>query len=89
MFDLPAPAARLPQPYRDEFAVLAALLKSLQGQVDWPAAVRTARPWVQSVRDNPAPSCAALLPQAGEGGAAQRGRMRGRGSPGGLPPWSP
>ncbi|MEP7100848.1 MAG: proline dehydrogenase family protein, partial [Burkholderiales bacterium] len=52
----PAPAAaRLPQPYRDEFAALAALLQSMQGQIDWPAAVRTARPWVQAVRDNPAP----------------------------------
>lgn len=51
---LPA-APRLPQPYRDEFAVLKALLQTLQGEVDWPAAVRSARPWVQSVRDKPAP----------------------------------
>jgi RHH-type proline utilization regulon transcriptional repressor/proline dehydrogenase/delta 1-pyrroline-5-carboxylate dehydrogenase len=55
MFELPPAAARLPQPYRDEFAVLKALLDTLHGQVDWPAAVRVARPWVQSVRDNPAP----------------------------------
>ena len=55
MFSVAPASARLPQPYRDEFAVLAALLQSMQGQVDWPAAVRTARPWVQSVRDNPAP----------------------------------
>jgi RHH-type proline utilization regulon transcriptional repressor/proline dehydrogenase/delta 1-pyrroline-5-carboxylate dehydrogenase len=55
MFDLPTARARLPQPYRGEFEVLGALLKSLEGQVDWPAAVRMARPWVQSVRDNPAP----------------------------------
>ncbi|HEY9239370.1 MAG TPA: proline dehydrogenase family protein, partial [Burkholderiaceae bacterium] len=55
MFDLPAAHARLPHPYRDESEVLAALLASMQGQVDWPAAVRRARPWVQSVRDNPAP----------------------------------
>ncbi len=51
----PAPAARLPHPYRDESQVLAALLHSMSGAVDWPAAVRTARPWVQAVRDNPAP----------------------------------
>ncbi|MES2991816.1 MAG: L-glutamate gamma-semialdehyde dehydrogenase [Pseudomonadota bacterium] len=55
MFDLPAARARLPHPYRDEFQVLGALLKSMDGQVDWPDAVRRARPWVQSVRDNPAP----------------------------------
>ncbi|MES3012535.1 MAG: proline dehydrogenase family protein, partial [Pseudomonadota bacterium] len=55
MFSAAPASARLPQPYRDEFAVLAALLQSMQGEVDWPAAVRTARPWVQSVRDNPAP----------------------------------
>jgi RHH-type proline utilization regulon transcriptional repressor/proline dehydrogenase/delta 1-pyrroline-5-carboxylate dehydrogenase len=55
MFSVATASARLPNPYRDEFAVLAALLQSMQGQVDWPAAVRTARPWVQSVRDNPAP----------------------------------
>ena len=55
MFSAAPASARLPQPYREEFAVLAALLQSMQGQVDWPAAVRTARPWVQSVRDNPAP----------------------------------
>jgi len=51
----PPPAARLPHPYRDESQVLAALLQSMSGAVDWPAAVRTARPWVQAVRDNPAP----------------------------------
>jgi RHH-type proline utilization regulon transcriptional repressor/proline dehydrogenase/delta 1-pyrroline-5-carboxylate dehydrogenase len=55
MFSVATASARLPNPYRDEFAVLAALLQSMQGQVDWPAAVRPARPWVQSVRDNPAP----------------------------------
>ncbi len=51
----PPPAARLPHPCRDEQQVLAALLQSMSGAVDWPAAVRTARPWVQAVRDNPAP----------------------------------
>ena len=55
MFSAAPASARLPDPYRDEFAVLAALLQSMQGQVDWPAAVRAARPWVQAVRDHPAP----------------------------------
>src|ERR1700712_5415017 len=48
-------SARLPQPCRNEFDVLESLLRSLAGEVDWPAAIRTARPWVQSVRDKPAP----------------------------------
>ncbi|MBC8058479.1 MAG: proline dehydrogenase family protein, partial [Rhizobiales bacterium] len=55
MFSHAPVSARLPQPYRDEFAVLAALLQSMRGAVDWPAAVRLARPWVQAVRDKPAP----------------------------------
>src|ERR1700712_621619 len=48
-------SARLPQPCRNEFDVLESLLRSLAGEVDWPAAIRTARPWVESVRDRPAP----------------------------------
>jgi RHH-type proline utilization regulon transcriptional repressor/proline dehydrogenase/delta 1-pyrroline-5-carboxylate dehydrogenase len=52
---MPATAARLPHPYRDEQAVLAGLLDGLAASADWPAAVRSARPWVQAVRDNPAP----------------------------------
>ncbi|HEY8707084.1 MAG TPA: L-glutamate gamma-semialdehyde dehydrogenase, partial [Burkholderiaceae bacterium] len=55
MFSVAPASARLPPPCRDEFAVLAALLRGLSGAVDWPAAVRTARPWVQAVRDKPAP----------------------------------
>jgi RHH-type transcriptional regulator, proline utilization regulon repressor / proline dehydrogenase / delta 1-pyrroline-5-carboxylate dehydrogenase len=55
MFSTAAPKARLPSPHRDELAVLTALLASLSGGVDWPAAVRTAQPWVQAVRDKPAP----------------------------------
>jgi RHH-type proline utilization regulon transcriptional repressor/proline dehydrogenase/delta 1-pyrroline-5-carboxylate dehydrogenase len=51
----PPPAARLPYPYRDEFRVLGELMQGLAANVDWPAAVRTARPWVQAVRDKPAP----------------------------------
>ena len=52
---LPPPAARLPHPYRDELEVLAGLMRQLGGGVDWPAAMRRARPWVQAVRDKPAP----------------------------------
>ncbi|MES2228505.1 MAG: L-glutamate gamma-semialdehyde dehydrogenase [Pseudomonadota bacterium] len=55
MFAAAPASARLPDPYRDESEVLSALLRSLCGAVDWPAAVRTARPWVQAVRDRPAP----------------------------------
>ncbi len=50
-----APQARLPSPYRPENEVLSSLLGSLTGQLDWPAALHTARPWVQAVRDKPAP----------------------------------
>ncbi|MEO7150430.1 MAG: proline dehydrogenase family protein, partial [Burkholderiaceae bacterium] len=53
---LPEPPrhARLPFPYRDESATLAQLLPALAG-LDWSRVVRTARPWVESVRDTPAP----------------------------------
>ncbi len=51
----PPPAARLPYPYRDELGVLGELMQGLAASADWPAAVRTARPWVQAVRDKPAP----------------------------------
>lgn len=52
----PPPAqARLPSPYRAETEVLASLLHPLSGPLDWPAAMHTARPWVQAVRDKPAP----------------------------------
>jgi RHH-type proline utilization regulon transcriptional repressor/proline dehydrogenase/delta 1-pyrroline-5-carboxylate dehydrogenase len=51
----PAPAARLGDPYRDERAVLDGLLAELGGALDWPATQAVARPWVQAVRDRPAP----------------------------------
>jgi RHH-type proline utilization regulon transcriptional repressor/proline dehydrogenase/delta 1-pyrroline-5-carboxylate dehydrogenase len=52
----PLAAARLPDPYRDELAVLrACMLPALAGQLDWHAAAAAARPWVQAVRDKPAP----------------------------------
>jgi RHH-type proline utilization regulon transcriptional repressor/proline dehydrogenase/delta 1-pyrroline-5-carboxylate dehydrogenase len=55
MFIPPPAQARLPFPYRDEFEVLGTLLRGLPEAVDWPATVRRARPWVQAVRDKPAP----------------------------------
>jgi len=55
MFATPPATARLPYPYRPEFEVLNTLLHGLGASADWPAAVRSARPWVQAVRDNPAP----------------------------------
>ena len=51
----PPPAARLPYPYRDELGVLGELMQGLATSVDWAGAVRMARPWVQAVRDKPAP----------------------------------
>jgi RHH-type proline utilization regulon transcriptional repressor/proline dehydrogenase/delta 1-pyrroline-5-carboxylate dehydrogenase len=48
-------ASRLPFPYRAEPAVIGEILESLKGQLDWPAVVAQARPWVQAVRDKPAP----------------------------------
>jgi RHH-type proline utilization regulon transcriptional repressor/proline dehydrogenase/delta 1-pyrroline-5-carboxylate dehydrogenase len=55
MFSTPPATARLPYPYRPEFEVLDSLMHGLAASADWPAAVRNARPWVQAVRDNPAP----------------------------------
>jgi RHH-type transcriptional regulator, proline utilization regulon repressor / proline dehydrogenase / delta 1-pyrroline-5-carboxylate dehydrogenase len=48
-------AARLPDPYREEVALVQALAQSLRGTLDWTAVVARATPWVQGVRDNPAP----------------------------------
>ena len=48
-------AARLPFPYRAEADVVAQALAALQGRLDWPAVLATARPWVQAVREQPAP----------------------------------
>jgi RHH-type transcriptional regulator, proline utilization regulon repressor / proline dehydrogenase / delta 1-pyrroline-5-carboxylate dehydrogenase len=47
--------ARLPFPYRPEREVVDVSLAALQGQLDWPAVVAAAKPWVGAVRDNPAP----------------------------------
>jgi len=46
---------RLPQPYRPEAEIVAEHLRSLQHKLDWAAAAQVAAPWVQTVRDHPAP----------------------------------
>jgi RHH-type proline utilization regulon transcriptional repressor/proline dehydrogenase/delta 1-pyrroline-5-carboxylate dehydrogenase len=48
-------AARLPFPYRAEVGAVAEALTALQGRLDWPAVLATARTWVQAVREQPAP----------------------------------
>ncbi|MBK1712370.1 L-glutamate gamma-semialdehyde dehydrogenase [Rubrivivax gelatinosus] len=52
---VPSPRERLPFPYRPESEAVAAALASLQGGLDWDAVIDSARPWVESVRANPAP----------------------------------
>jgi len=47
--------ARLPYPYRPEVAVVEAVLGTLAGRLDWAPVIQAARPWVESVRDKPAP----------------------------------
>ncbi|MBI3370051.1 MAG: L-glutamate gamma-semialdehyde dehydrogenase, partial [Burkholderiales bacterium] len=49
-----ATTSRLPAPCRDEIQRVQALLDDLRG-LDWSAVVASARPWVQAVRDTPAP----------------------------------
>jgi RHH-type transcriptional regulator, proline utilization regulon repressor / proline dehydrogenase / delta 1-pyrroline-5-carboxylate dehydrogenase len=46
---------RLPYPYRPEVDVVEAALATLQGQLDWAQVIRAGRPWVQAVREKPAP----------------------------------
>ena len=46
---------RLPHPCRVESDVVRQRLHSLDGELDWPAAMEMAKPWVQSVRDHPPP----------------------------------
>ena len=55
MFTIPPQAARLPYPYRNEMEVLAQLMQQLQSGLDWARAAEHAAPWVQAVRDKPAP----------------------------------
>lgn len=53
-FPAPPAAARLPEPYRREHGPLSAARQRL-GALDWDAVVAHATPWVQSVRQHPAP----------------------------------
>ena len=47
--------ARLPYPYRPEVDVVEAALTTLTVQLDWAQVIRTGRPWVEAVREKPAP----------------------------------
>jgi len=47
--------ARLPYPYRPEVEVVDAVLGTLKGRLDWAAVIASGRPWVEAVRDKPAP----------------------------------
>ena len=55
LFVAPPQQARLPYPYRPEVDVVEAALATLAGQLDWAQVIRTGRPWVEAVRDRPAP----------------------------------
>jgi RHH-type transcriptional regulator, proline utilization regulon repressor / proline dehydrogenase / delta 1-pyrroline-5-carboxylate dehydrogenase len=46
---------RLPTPYRSETSVVQSCLARLSDSLDWAAAAKQAKPWAQSVRDNPPP----------------------------------
>jgi RHH-type transcriptional regulator, proline utilization regulon repressor / proline dehydrogenase / delta 1-pyrroline-5-carboxylate dehydrogenase len=50
----PTPA-RLSPPCRDENTVVAELMAALEPALLWPPVLSQAKPWVQAVRDNPAP----------------------------------
>jgi RHH-type proline utilization regulon transcriptional repressor/proline dehydrogenase/delta 1-pyrroline-5-carboxylate dehydrogenase len=56
---MPIAASRLPEPCRPELEVVHHLLGTLHhgssGALDWSRVIDTARPWVESVRDKPAP----------------------------------
>ena len=55
MSQLPPEVQRLPDPYREEIAVVHALAERMEGALDWPAVIQGASPWVAQVRSNPAP----------------------------------
>jgi len=54
-FVAPPQQARLPYPYRPEVEVVESALATLAGELDWAQVIRAGRPWVESVRDKPAP----------------------------------
>jgi RHH-type proline utilization regulon transcriptional repressor/proline dehydrogenase/delta 1-pyrroline-5-carboxylate dehydrogenase len=55
MSTAPASSARLPSPLLPERDVVAPLLDGMAARLDWPAAAAMARPWVEAVRETPAP----------------------------------
>ena len=46
---------RLPNPYREEPAIVRRNVDTASAALDWPQIIDTARPWVTAVRDNPPP----------------------------------
>ncbi|HSW07832.1 L-glutamate gamma-semialdehyde dehydrogenase [Aquabacterium sp.] len=52
---MPISTSRLPAPCRPELEVVQHLLERLRNRLDWPAVISAAQPWVQAVRDKPAP----------------------------------
>ncbi|WP_434063934.1 L-glutamate gamma-semialdehyde dehydrogenase [Roseateles violae] len=54
-FAMPPETQRLPDPYREEIAVVRQLAQGLGRALDWPGVIAQASPWVQQVRANPAP----------------------------------
>ncbi len=54
-FPAAAERTRLPHPTRAELDVLAHLAPAVQAALDWRRVTDRARPWVQAVRDQPAP----------------------------------
>ncbi len=54
-FIAPPEHPRLPDPYRGESGVVQALAARLDGALDWDGVIRAAAPWVEQVRQNPAP----------------------------------
>ncbi len=46
---------RLPNPYREELAIVRRNVDAASAALDWPRIIDTARPWVTAVRDNPPP----------------------------------
>ena len=49
------PPQRLPSPYRPEVDAARAALASLEEELDWSRVTAVATPWIQAVRDDPAP----------------------------------
>ncbi|MEO7256201.1 MAG: proline dehydrogenase family protein, partial [Casimicrobium sp.] len=46
---------RLPNPYREELAIVRRNVDTASAEINWPQIIDTARPWVTAVRDNPPP----------------------------------